>query len=218
MFNRTLIKIEPNKFSYFDDIYKLQKRYQANLISGISTKQFIWIGEHQLCYTIGKGSNLDNLLFLKGEHDNPFKVFKIDRGGEVTCHMPGQIVVYLVLNLNLYKKDLNWFLRKIENLIINILAECKIKGSRKNGFTGVWCQNKKIASVGIGCKRWVTIHGFSLNFNCNLEYFNNIIPCGIKDCLMTNITDNNSEIKISEVKKIVKKLVQEEFSLIFVPE
>ena len=207
--------IQPNKISYFDDIYNLQKNYQKNLIEGISKKQFIWIGEHHLCYTMGRGANPENLLSLAKE--DPYKVFKLDRGGEVTCHMPGQVVVYLVLNLNFYKKDLNWYLRKIENLIINILNEIEIKSSRKNGLTGVWCNDKKIASVGIGCKRWVTIHGFALNVNCNLENFNKIIPCGIKECVMTNISEYKPEVDIVEVKNIVKKFVQEEFSLIFVP-
>lgn len=216
MLNRTSLVIQPNKISYFEDIYNLQKIYQSKIISGILTKQVIWIGEHKLCYTLGRGANNDNLLSLSKEDSS--NVFKVDRGGEVTCHMPGQIVVYLLLNLNLYKKDLNWYLRKIENLIVNILAELKIKASRKIGYTGVWCDNKKIASIGIGCKRWITIHGFALNVNCNLENFNNIIPCGIKNCLMTNISDYNPQINISEVKKIVKKFVQEEFSLIFVPE
>ncbi len=216
MINRTSIVIQPNKISYFKDIYNLQKIHQANLIAGISKKQLIWIGEHHLCYTMGKGANPENLISFSKEDIS--KVFKINRGGEVTCHMPGQIVVYLVLNLNFYKKDLNWYLRKIENLIINILAELKIKALRRNGFTGVWCDNKKIASIGIGCKRWISIHGFALNFNCNLQNFNKIYPCGIKDCVMTNICDYNSEIGLIDVKKIVKKIVQEEFSLIFVPE
>ena len=216
MLNRTSILIQPNNISYFDDIYKLQKNYQGQLISGISTKQVIWIGEHHLCYTIGRGANPKNIL--PSVNEDSLQVYKLDRGGDVTCHMPGQIVVYLILDLNNYKKDLNWYLRKIENLIINILAEFQIKASRKNGFTGVWCDNKKIASVGIGCKRWITIHGFSLNVNCNLKNFNKIIPCGIKDCKMINVSDYNSEITIEDVQMIVKKFVQEDFNIDFVPE
>ena len=216
MFNKTSIFIQSKNISYFDDIYKLQKKYQDALVSGTSKKQFIWIGEHELCYTLGRGSNPSNLLSLRNEEQ--FNIYKIDRGGEVTCHMPGQLVVYLVLDLNFYKKDLDWYLRRIENLIIKILAEFKIIGSRKDGFTGVWCGNKKIASIGIGCKKWITINGFSLNVNCNLENFNKIIPCGIKECIMTNIADLNPDIKIDEVKNIVKKLIEEEFNMNFVPE
>ena len=150
---------------------------------------FIWLGEHQLCYTLGRGSNMSNLLFSLDEQD----VFKIDRGGEVTCHMPGQLVSYLVIDLINFNKDLNWYLRKIEEIIIKILGNFNIDCHSRKGFTGVWIGNKKIASIGIGCKRWITINGFSINFDCELENFN-----------------------IQEVKRIVKKIIQEEFNFDFV--
>ena len=95
MINRTSIIKQPDKISFFNDVYKLQKEYQDALILGKSKINFIWLGEHQLCYTLGRGSNTGNLLFSLDEQD----VFKIDRGGEVTCHMPGQLVTYLVLDL-----------------------------------------------------------------------------------------------------------------------
>ena len=94
MVNRTAIIKQPDNISFFNDVYKLQKEYQEALISDNSNPDFIWIGEHQLCYTLGRGSNYDNLLFSL--NDNNYDVFKIDRGGEVTCHMPGQLVTYLV--------------------------------------------------------------------------------------------------------------------------
>ena len=216
MLKRTSILKQPYKISQFNDIYKLQKDYQEKLISATSKNQFVWVGEHELCYTMGRGSDPKNLLSLSIE-DCP-NLFKIDRGGEVTCHMPGQLVVYMVLNLNYYKKDLNWYLRKIENIIINVLHKFNVVGFTKKGFTGVWCGNNKIASVGIGCKRWITIHGFSINVNCDLENFTRIIPCGIKECKMTNMSDFNSDIQIREVKKFVKKFIQEEFNMIFIPE
>ena len=185
MINRTSILKQPNKISYFNDVYKLQKKYQKALIEGYTNDSFTWIGEHKLCYTVGRGGNPQNFISLLEEKN--FDILKLDRGGEVTCHMPGQLVVYLVLDLNNYKKDLDWFLRKIENIIISTLKQLNIKSSTKKGFTGVWCEDKKIASVGIGCKRWVTIHGFALNINCDLDNFNPIIPCGIKGCSMTKI-------------------------------
>jgi len=120
MFNRTAIIKQPDKISFFNDVYKLQKEYQEALIFDNSNPDFIWIGEHHLCYTLGRGSNYDNLLFSLD--DNKYDVFKINRGGEVTCHMPGQLVTYLVLDLNNFNKDLNWYLRKIEEIIIKILG------------------------------------------------------------------------------------------------
>jgi len=214
MINRTSIIKQPDKISFFNDVYKLQKQYQDELISGKSNKDLIWLGEHQLCYTLGRGSNMGNLLFSLNEQD----VFKIDRGGEVTCHMPGQLVTYLVLDLNNFNKDLNWYLRKIEKIIIRTLLSFNIDCSIKDGLTGVWIGERKIASIAIGCKRWVTIHGFSINVNCNLKNFNKIVPCGIEGCLMANMSDYYQNIDIREVKKIVKKIIKEEFNFNFVSE
>tara|TARA_B100000963_G_scaffold61118_1_gene49041 strand:- start:2777 stop:3427 length:651 start_codon:yes stop_codon:yes gene_type:complete len=214
MQTRTSILKQPNKISYFQNVFKLQERYQQSLISRTSANQFVWIGEHNLCYTIGRGGDHRNILPSLDRKN--IDIFKINRGGEVTCHMPGQLVVYIVLDLCNYKKDLNWYLRTIEKIIIKTLHGCDIKSTTKNGFTGVWCDNKKIASIGIGCKRWITIHGFALNVNCSLKNFDNIIPCGIQDCLMTKISDINPEIKINDVKHIVKNIIQEEFNFNFV--
>jgi len=216
MVNRTAIIKQPDKISFFNDVYKLQKEYQEALILDNSNPDFVWIGEHQLCYTLGRGSNYDNLLFSL--NDDKYDVFKIDRGGEVTCHMPGQLVTYLVLDLKNFNKDLNWYLRKIEKIIIKVLRSFNIDCHVKNGFTGVWIGERKIASIGIGCKRWVTIHGFSINVNCQLQNFNKIIPCGIEGCQMANMSDYNKNLDVNDVKKIVKKIIQEEFNFNFVSE
>ncbi len=216
MLNRTSILKQPNKISYFDNVLELQQIYQNALINRTSENQLVWMGEHPLCYTIGRGGDPQNILpSLDKKNTN---IFKINRGGEVTCHMPGQLVVYLIFDLNNYKKDLNWYLRKIEKIIIKILQELNIDSSRRNGLTGVWCDNKKIASIGVGCKRWVTMHGFALNVDCNLSHFDNIVPCGIEGCIMTKIDEFNPYIKIIDVKEIVKKIIQEEFNLYFVSE
>ena len=214
MINRTAIIKQPDKISFFNDVYNLQKGYQNELILGKSNSDFIWIGEHQLCYTLGRGSNMNNLLFSL--NDNKYDIFKIDRGGEVTCHMPGQLVTYLVIDLKNFNKDLNWYLRKIEKTIIKILGSFNINSNTRDGLTGVWIGNKKIASIGIGCKRWVTINGFSINVDCELEKFKKIVPCGIKDCLVANMSDYDKNINIQEVKIIVKKIIKEEFNFDFV--
>ena len=215
MINRTAIIKQPDKISFFNDVYKLQNEYREALISGKLNSDFIWIGEHQLCYTLGRGSNYNNLLFSL--NDNKYDVFIINRGGEVTCHMPGQLVIYLVLDLKNFNKDLNWYLRKIEKTIIKILGSFNINSNTKKGLTGVWIGNKKIASIGIGCKRCVTINGFSINVDCELSNFQKIVPCGIKDCLMANMTDYKDNITIEKVKRIVKKVIKEEFNFNFVP-
>ena len=117
MIDRTSILKQPNKISYFNEVLKIQEYYQKSIIQGDLSHDLVWIGEHQLCYTIGRGGNYKNILYPFDQ--NKFNLYKVNRGGEVTCHMPGQIVVYLVFNLKNYKKDLNWFLRKIEQIIIN---------------------------------------------------------------------------------------------------
>ena len=215
MKNRTSIIKQPDKISYFEDVYELQKKQQIAIISGKSSQNLIWIGEHKLCYTLGRGSKKDNLLFPLDEE--LYDVFNIDRGGEVTCHMPGQLVVYLILDLQYFKKDLNWYLRKIEEIIIKILRNFDINCMIKDGFTGVWIEDKKIASIGVGCKKWVTINGFSINVNCELDNFKRIVPCGIKGCTMANMSDYKN-VEIQDVKKIVKKIIQEELNLRYVPE
>ena len=216
MIDRTSILKQPNKISYFNEVLKIQEQYQKAIIEGSLCHDFVWIGEHQLCYTIGRGGNSKNILFSANKEN--FNIYKINRGGEVTCHMPGQIVVYLIFNLKNHKKDLNWFLRKIEKVIIDTLKYFKIKSSTKSGLTGVWCENKKIASIGIGCKRWVTIHGFALNIDCDLSKFNKIIPCGIEGCLMTKVSEFYPDIETSAEKMIVKKFIESEFNLNFVSE
>ena len=215
MINRPSILQQPNKISYFEKIYELQRKFQVDLIKGNSENQLIWMGEHNLCYTIGRGGNKNNIYNLS---EGKLNVLEVDRGGEVTCHMPGQLVVYLVLDLNNYKKDLNWYLRTIETIIANVLKTFYISSSYKLGLTGVWCGEKKIASIGIGCKRWVTLHGFALNVNNDLSNFEKIIPCGIKNCSMTRISDYVPNINIFEVKQIVKKIIQEELNLEFISE
>jgi len=113
---------------------------------------------------------------------------------------------------------LQQILRKIEEIIIKILGTFNINCHSREGFTGVWIGNKKIASIGIGCKRWITINGFSINIDCELKNFNKIVPCGIENCLMANMIDYNKNLNIQEVKIIVKKIIQEEFNFDFVSE
>ena len=168
---------EPKDIVHFEIALDWQKKFQKSLIEKPFSPQAVWLLQHFPCYTIGRGSDKKNLLFDENKSSEP--LFKIDRGGEVTHHMPGQIVGYLVLNLNNYKKDLSWYLRELEQVLIDVLNLLGIDGERVEGLTGIWCKGQKIASIGIGCKRWVTKHGFSLNVDCDLIGFEKIIPCGL---------------------------------------
>ena len=192
--------------------YENTYEQMRSLVKAESFQDQVWLLEHPSVFTLGTAADPSNIL-----NPGDIPVIQTDRGGEVTCHMPGQLVIYLVLDLKNFNKDLNWYLRKIEKTIIKVLGSFNINSNTKKGLTGVWIGNKKIASIGIGCKRWVTINGFSINVDCELSNFNKIVPCGIKDCLMANMSDYTENITIEKVKRIVKKVIKEEFNFNFVP-
>ena len=156
---------------------------------------------------------LDTMALLFEENKSPLPVFIIERGGEVTHHMPGQIVGYLVLNLSLHKKDLSWYLRELEQVLIDVLDLLGMEGKRINGLTGVWCEDKKVGSIGIGCKRWVTQHGFSLNVDCDLMGFEKIIPCGLDKVKLGKLSDWIPGIKVCDVKPLLRESVKRRFKL-----
>lgn len=136
--------------------------------------------EHEHVYTLGKGADQDHLLATEEElSKGGTEVFRIDRGGDVTYHGPGQVVGYPILDLSQYKTDLHWYLRSIEEMIILALEEFDIEAGREEGMTGVWVKGEKIAAIGVKVSRWVTMHGFALNVNTDLERYGRIIPCGI---------------------------------------
>lgn len=163
----------------FGTVWGLQKSIHTAIVEKRFEDIFL-INEHDHVYTLGKGGDANHLL----THDDELKnagaeFFKIDRGGDITYHGPGQIVGYPILNLERFKKDIHWYLRQLEEVIIRTLRRFDIKGSRSEGETGVWIGNEKIAAIGIKVSRWVTLHGFAFNVNPDLSYFGKIIPCGI---------------------------------------
>ncbi|MCX7737272.1 MAG: lipoyl(octanoyl) transferase LipB [Candidatus Kapabacteria bacterium] len=158
--------------------------------------------QHPSVITIGRAGSSNNVIA-----DEKFlaslgiKVIYNDRGGDATLHNPGQLVGYPIFNLSSYKEDLHWFLREVEECIIELISYYGIKGERIKGLTGVWVSgNRKICAMGIHCSRWVTSHGFALNVANNLNEFNFIIPCGIKDKDVTSISrEVGTDIDINEV-------------------
>jgi lipoyl(octanoyl) transferase len=162
----------------------------------------IILAEFLPVYTIGRSGSTANILvsqeFLAGRG---IKCHKINRGGDVTLHNPGQLVVYPVFNLAFLKKDVGWYLRLLEEIIIGTLSGFGIQGERAKGRTGVWVNGEKIASIGIAVSRWVTYHGAAINVNNDLSYFDYINPCGIKGCRMTSIAKlGRNDIGIAQVK------------------
>lgn len=189
--------------------YKEALNIQLNLvqkrIDGLIPDVLILL-EHPPTITIGRSGSLSNLLVSedylihKGIHFE-----QISRGGDITFHGPGQIVGYPIMDLNYLEKDIHKYLRSLEYLIIDTLKTYNINSSGFKGITGVWTNGKKIASIGVGVRRWITYHGFALNVNNNLEYFNMIIPCGLNKVRMTNIiseTDNH-DISIQQANEVI---------------
>ena len=171
--------------------------------------------EHDPVFTIGKSGSESNIRgAFDGTHVNKIPVIRIDRGGDITFHGPGQLVGYPVLKLTDYYTDLHKYLRNLEEVIIQSLSEFAISAVRREGLTGVWVGSKKIASIGVKVTRWVTYHGFALNVKTDLNYFNMITPCGIDGCVTTSIKDlTKIEYRLEDVASIVES----KFRRLFVP-
>lgn len=154
--------------------------------------------EHPPVYTLGQGASLE---FIKFDIDkNSINVHRVERGGEVTYHCPGQLVGYPILNLQYYFKDLHWYLRQLEEVLIRVLAVYGLKGDRYPGLTGVWLEGRKVAAIGIKVSRWITMHGFALNVCPDLTGFEQIVPCGISDKPVGSLAQWIPEIDIDEVR------------------
>jgi lipoyl(octanoyl) transferase len=155
--------------------------------------------EHEPVYTIGR---LPDKSSLRGPGQLPYPVFETNRGGQATYHGPGQLVGYPILDLRVRGRDLHVYLRNLENLLIDLAEDFGIRASRVEGKTGVWVEDRKIASIGVGVRKWVTMHGFALNVSNDLHGFEHIIPCGIADVRMTSISrELSKEISLEAVRE-----------------
>lgn len=175
--------------------------------------------EHPAVYTLGKSGNKENVLLEEEElKEKQIQFFHTNRGGDITFHGAGQIVGYPILDLERYGTDIGKYLRNIEQIIINTLADYGLKGDRSKGETGVWLdpeipgRERKICAIGVRCSRWITMHGFALNVNTDLSYFNHIIPCGIVGKQVTSLAKElGQQINMEEVKNKVKSHFAEIF-------
>jgi lipoyl(octanoyl) transferase len=188
-------------------------------------KHYLLFCEHPHVFTLGKSGKQDHLLLDERQlHENDAVFYKINRGGDITYHGPGQIVGYPILNLDFFFNDIHLYLRYLEEAVIRMLAEYGIAGSRIEKLTGVWIDAgnpllaRKICAFGVRCSRWVTMHGFALNVNTDLGYFNHIIPCGIDDKAVTSMQQElGSEVDMEVVKMKLKKHLCDLFTIKLVP-
>lgn len=171
--------------------------------------------EHPHVYTLGKSGDKANLLKGMAElGDIDAEFIEIDRGGDITYHGPGQIVGYPILDLDRHFTDIHKYLRYLEEVIIRTCGEYNLQAGRIEGLTGVWVNEQKICAMGIRCSRWVTMHGFALNVNTDLSYFNHIVPCGITDKEVTSLQDLlERKINPAEVKMHLLKHFREVFGV-----
>lgn len=192
---------------------------KKTLISDLPTMHHFLLCEHPPVYTLGKSGHESNVLLSKEEMDKRgIAYYHTNRGGDITFHGPGQIVGYPILDLEKYYTDIGKYLRNLEEVIILVLNYYNIIGQRSPGETGVWIdpfvkgRERKICAMGVRCSRWVTMHGFALNVNTDLNYFNHIVPCGIADKQVTSIArELGYEPDIEEVKLLVKSCFEKVF-------
>ena len=173
----------------YEKAYDLQKKLHKFRREGKIDDLLILL-EHEPVVTIGRAGKKDNILvseeFLENEG---IRVFEIDRGGDVTLHCPGQLVGYPILDLKLHGENIHRYLRNLEEVIIRLLKVYGVDAQRIENFRGVWVGEKKVASIGIGIKGWVTFHGFALNINPDLSYFSFIRPCGFEGRIVTSLSE-----------------------------
>lgn len=206
--------------SLFEEIVELKRKNRAENTDLPTPNYFLFV-EHPHVYTLGKSGHMENLLIDEAALAKKGATFyKINRGGDITYHGPGQIVGYPIIDLENFFTDIHKYLRLLEEVIIRTLADYGIKGERSEGETGVWLDvgtpfARKICAMGVRASRWVTMHGFALNVNTDLGYFDNIIPCGIRGKAVTSLNVELSKEKVDteEVKRYILKHFEEIFGV-----
>ena len=200
----------------FSEIVNIKSANRTNNTE-IITKNYLIFCEHPAVYTLGKSGKMEHLLLdEKGLLDNHARFYKINRGGDITYHGPGQLVGYPILNLDYFFTDIHKYLRLLEEAVILTLADYGITAGRSEGQTGVWLESddpfkaRKICAMGVRCSRWVTMHGFAFNVNTNLAHFKNIVPCGIDDKAVTSMeAELGEKINMEAVKlKLIAYLAE----------
>ena len=172
----------------YQRVLELQRAIRLGRLDGSVTSDTLLLVEHEPVFTVGRGGRESSLpLSREALRERGAEVIEIERGGDVTWHGPGQLVGYPIIDLSKHREDLHWYLRTLEEALIGALDTLGIPAERNPGKTGVWTRGRKIASMGVHVKQWVTLHGFALNVAPDLEWFNLIVPCGIDGVEMTSV-------------------------------
>ncbi|MEL7357675.1 MAG: lipoyl(octanoyl) transferase LipB [Cyanobacteria bacterium J06560_6] len=224
------MKVREGKLYLFDEVpYLTAWRWQQLLVSqrkaprtaplcdsasdGVK-KDVLMLLEHPPVYTLGQGADPRFLRF--DPSDKAYELHRVERGGEVTYHCPGQLVGYPVLNLHRYQLDLHWYLRQLEEVLIRTLSVYGLSGERVAGMTGVWVEGRKVAAIGIKVSRWITMHGFALNICPDLKGFDKIVPCGLEGKLVGSMAQFVPDIVFEQVRQVVIQQFEQVFGLVLV--
>ena len=193
----------------FADALALQEDFVARKRENSDSPDEILLLEHEPVYTIGRTPDKSSLL---GAAHLPHPLFAINRGGQATYHGPGQLMCYPIVDLRRCGQDLHRYLRWLEQTLIDFLARYEISATQREGLTGVWIGNRKIASIGVGVRHWITMHGFALNVCGDLSAFAHIVPCGISNVIMTSMEkETGKTLTVQDVARDFEKLAREKF-------
>ncbi|RPI23763.1 MAG: lipoyl(octanoyl) transferase LipB [Acidobacteria bacterium] len=195
----------------FEAALTKQEQTVAAVADGLEDET-VFLLEHPHVFTCGRGGDAANLLASVDWNENPIELVRINRGGDVTYHGPGQLVGYPHLDLKRRSRDVHRYLRDLEASLMATAARFGVPSFRREGLTGVWTERGKLASIGVGVRRWVTMHGFALNVSTDLRYFQLINPCGMPDCPMVSLSSlTGCDIEMAAVKQVFA----EEFERVF---
>jgi lipoyl(octanoyl) transferase len=209
-----LLQVEYLGRRAYGEVLELQRAFAAERIAGTRPDTLLLV-EHDPVVTLGRSTKREHLLLSeKALAARGVELFDIERGGDVTFHGPGQLVGYPIFDLQRHKPDLHWYLRQVEQALIEALATYDIVGGRVEKYTGVWVENRKIASIGVHARSWVTWHGFALNVSTDLSYFDMMVPCGIPQVTMTSISrELGRAVSLEEVAERVTSAFTSVFDL-----
>ena len=205
------ILFEQKQLVPFERGWRAQRQLQQRLLLKPEGPDAVILLQHEACYTLGRGADPG---FLRFDPANPpLPLHRIDRGGEVTHHCPGQLVLYPVLNLQRHGADLHLYLRRLEQVVIDLLAEYGLAAERQAGLTGVWLEGHKLAAIGVGAKRWISQHGLALNVDCNLAGFSRVVPCGLADRPVGRLLDWRPQLSAAAVAPRLLAVFADRFGL-----
>jgi lipoyl(octanoyl) transferase len=195
----------------FERAWHAQRQLQQRLLLQPEGPDAVILLQHEACYTLGRGADPG---FLRFDPANPpLPLHRIDRGGEVTHHCPGQLVLYPVLNLQRHGADLHLYLRRLEQVGIDLLAEYGLAAERLAGLTGVWVEGRKLAAIGVGARRWISQHGLALNVDCDLAGFSRVVPCGLADRPVGRLLDWRPQLTVAAVAPRLLAVFADRFGL-----